>query len=72
MDSICSGLKEEVKWVDLLLLLRKIKKELFLQELLIKANYLFVTGLLDQQIKLQAVKMTPLLGFGINKEALDQ
>jgi hypothetical protein len=53
------------------LLLKRIKKELYLQELPIKDNFLFVIGQPDQLIKLE-LKMTPLLDFGINREALDQ
>jgi hypothetical protein len=56
MDSICFDLKAEELWEDLILLSIKMKKELFLQEHLIKANFLFVIGLRDPLIKL-AVKM---------------
>lgn len=72
MDSICLDLREEVKWVDRQLLSKRMKKELFLQELLIRESYLFVIGQQDHQIKQQVAKMTQLLDFGIKKEVSDQ
>jgi hypothetical protein len=71
LDFICSVLKEEAKWEEPKLRLRKIRKEQFLQEHQIKANYLYVIGLPDPLMK-QGAKMIPLLGIGINKEVIDQ
>ncbi len=68
MDFTYLDLKGEANWVALQFHLKRIKKEQFLRELLTKDNYLFVIGLLDQQIKL-VVKIKLLLVFGINKEA---
>ena len=58
MVFICLDLKEEVKWVDLTWHLKRMKKKLFLLELLIKGNFSFVIGLLDLRTK-QEAKMTP-------------
>jgi len=56
MDSIYSDLKVEEQWVVHLLTLRKMKSAQFLQEHLIKANFLFVIGQQEVLIK-QEVKM---------------
>jgi len=71
MVSIYLDLKEEELWEVHKLHSAKIKRELFLQELLIKENFLSVIGQQDQPIRLVA-KMTPLLPIGINKDAIDQ
>ena len=71
MGFIFSGQKEEDQWVDLQLHLKKMRKEQFLQALLIRASFLFVTGLLVQLMKLE-VKMIQLLVIGIKKEAIGQ
>ena len=70
MDSICLGLKEEVKWVGQQLHLRKMRKIPFLQAHQIKVNYLFVIGLGDLLMKLEA-RMIRYWGSGINKDVLD-
>ena len=70
MVSICLGLKEEELWEVHKLPLVKMKRELFSQELLIKENFLSVTGPQDLQTRL-AAKMTPLLAIGINRDAID-
>ena len=71
MDFICLDLKEEELWEDHQFNSIKLKKVQFLKGLLIKENYLFVTGPLDQQINLVA-KMIQSLNFGTNKEILGQ
>ena len=60
MDFISLDLKVEDQWEDHQLLLKKIKSEQFLQELLIKENFLYVIGQQDQLIKL-VVKIKQLL-----------
>lgn len=71
MDFISLDLKVEDQWEDHQLLLKKIKSEQFLQELLIKENFLYVIGQQDQLIKL-VVKIKQLLVIGIKKEVIDQ
>jgi len=71
MDFISLDLKVEDLWEDHQLLLKKIKNEQFLQELLIKENFLYVIGQQDQLIKL-VVKIKQLLVIGIKKEVIDQ
>ena len=70
-DFIFSDLKVEDLWVDQPLLSKKTKKEQFLQELLIKVNFLFVIGQQGQLMK-QVVKMKQLLDTGIKRGAIDQ
>lgn len=69
MDSIFLDLKEEDKWEEPQLLLRKMKKDLFLQGLQTKDNYLFVIGLRDQLTKL-AARTKRLSVIGTKKEVL--
>lgn len=57
--------------MDQLLLSKRMKNEQFLQELLIKVNYLSVIGQQGQLIR-QEVKMKQLLVTGIKKEVIDQ
>jgi len=71
MDFISLDLKVEDLWEDHQLVLKKIKNEQFLQELLIKENFLYVIGQQDQLIKL-VVKIKQLLVIGIKKEVIDQ
>ena len=70
MDFTYSDLKVERPWVLLLLTSRKTKKKLFSQELLIKENYLCVTGQREVLIK-QEVKMIPFFNIGISRETTD-
>ena len=69
MGSICSGLKEEVKWEALQWSSKKMRKDQFSQELQIKENFLFVIGQLGQQTKLE-VRIKQLLRIGIKREVL--
>jgi hypothetical protein len=71
MGSICSGLKEEVLWVDLILHLIKMRKEPFSLAHLIRANYLFVIGLPGPLMK-QEAKTIQSLPIGTKNVALDQ
>ena len=71
MDFISLDLKVEDLWEDHQLVLKKIKNEQFLQELLIRENFLYVIGQQDQLIKL-VVKIKQLLVIGIKKEVIDQ
>lgn len=71
MASIFSGLKAAALWEDLQLPSRKMKRELFLREALIRVNYLYVIGQHVQQM-MQEAKIKPLLATGIKKEATVQ
>lgn len=70
MDFICLGLKVEVKWAVLLLLLRKIRKEQSLLAHQTKEICLYVIGQHDLQTRLVA-KTKLLLDFGTTKGVID-
>ena len=69
MVSIYFDLKEVAQWEDHPLPSRKIKKRQFLQALLIKDNYLYVTGQHVRQMT-QAAKIRLLLAIGTKKEVI--
>jgi hypothetical protein len=69
MDFIFLDLREEELWGVRILHSIEIKKELFLLERLTKENFLFVIGLQDRLMR-QAVKMIPLLVFGVKRDVI--
>jgi hypothetical protein len=71
MVFIYLGLKEEDKWVVLILLSTKMKKGLSSQALQTRDSCLSVIGQPDLPIK-QEAKMIQLFLIGINKEITDQ
>lgn len=70
MGSICSDLKVEVRWEDLISPSIVTRREQSLLEQQIKENYLFAIGQLVRLMKREA-KMIQSLAFGVNKDALD-